>query len=119
MPDLAEWARRTPDRIAVASPAGTRTFAELDANANRLAHALRARGLVPGDAVALLGGNRPEFVETWLACQRAGYRLTPVNWHLNADEAAYIVDDCEAKAVVATNDVVVAASDLPNARSGM
>ena len=33
--------------------------------------------------------------------QRAGLRLTPINWHLTADEAAYIVDDCEAQAFVA------------------
>jgi long-chain acyl-CoA synthetase len=117
MPDLAEWARGTPDRIAIASPVGNRTFAELDANANRLARALRARGLVPGDAVALLAGNRPEFVETWLACQRAGYRLTPVNWHLTADEAAYIVDDCRATALVTTGDLEVAAAAGANARS--
>jgi long-chain acyl-CoA synthetase len=110
MPDLAEWALRTPDRIAIASHAGNRTFAELDGNANRLARALQARGLVPGDAVALLAGNRPEFVETWLACQRAGFRLTPVNWHLTADEVAYIVDDCEAKALVTTGDLEVAAA---------
>ena len=119
MPDLAEWALRTPDRIAIASQAGNRTFAELDANANRLARALRARGLVPGDAVALLAGNRPEFVETWLACQRAGYRLTPVNWHLTADEVAYIVDDCEAKALVTTGDLEVAAAARANAGSGL
>src|SRR6516165_10458721 len=102
MPDLAEWAIRTPDEPAIVSPTGTRTFAELDANANRLARALRGRGLVPGDAVALLAGNRPVFVETVFACQRAGYRLTPVNWHLTAQEAAYVVDDCEAKALVTT-----------------
>ena len=119
MPDLAEWALRTPDRIAIVSQAGNRTFAELDANANRLARALRARGLVPGDAVALLAGNRPEFVETWLACQRAGYRLTPVNWHLTADEVAYIVDDCEAKALVTTGDLEVAAAARANAGSGL
>ena len=119
MPDLAEWALRTPDRIAIASPAGTRTFAELDANANRLARAMRARGLMPGDPVALLMENRPEFVETWLACQRAGYRLTPVNWHLTSDEVAYIVDDCEAKALVTTGHLEVAAAARPNARSGL
>jgi len=110
MPDLAEWVVRTPERLAIASPSGNRTFAELDANANRLARALRARGLAPGDAVALLAENGPEFVETWLACQRAGYRLTTVNWHLNADEVAYIVDDCEAKALVATGDLGAMAS---------
>ncbi len=118
MPDLADWASRTPDGIAITSPAGTRTFAELDANANRLAHALRGRGLVPGDAVALLAGNHPAFVETLYACQRAGYRLTPVNWHLTAEEAAYIVDDCEAKALVTTGDLVgVAAAARANARA--
>jgi long-chain acyl-CoA synthetase len=116
MVDLAEWAARTPDEPAIVSPAGTRTFAELDANANRLARALRARALVPGDAVALLAGNRPVFVETVFACQRAGYRLTPVNWHLTAQEAAYVVDDCEAKALVTTGDLVgVAAAARSNA----
>ena len=32
---------------------------------------------------------------------RGGYRLTPVNWHLNADEVEYIINDCEAKALFA------------------
>jgi len=104
--DLAQWASRTPDRPAIISSAGWRTFAELDTRANHLARALRRRGLAPGDAVALLAGNRPVFVETFFACQRAGFRLTPVNWHLTVDEAAYIVDDCEAKALVTTADLV-------------
>jgi long-chain acyl-CoA synthetase len=116
MADLADWAVRRPDQPAIVSPAGARTFAELDANANRLARALRGRGLVPGDAVALLAGNRPVFVETFFACQRAGYRLTPVNWHLTPQEVAYVVDDCEAKALVTTGDLIgVAASARSNA----
>ncbi len=63
--------------------------------------ALRARGVQDGDGVALLCANRPEFFETVAAAQRAGLRLTPVNWHLTGDEAGYIVDDCEATAFVA------------------
>src|SRR5947209_11736910 len=109
MPDLSDWAQSTPTAPALIAPAGTRTFAELDANVNRLAHALRLRGLVAGDAVALIGGNHPAFVETLYACQRAGYRLTPVNWHLTSAEASYIVDDCEAKALIATIDVAAVA----------
>src|SRR5437879_5754904 len=101
MPSVSEWAQRLPDAPAVISPSGDRTFAELDRNANRLARALRSRGLVAGDAVALLCGNGPEFVEVVQATQRAGFRLTPINWHLTADEAAYIVADCEARAVIA------------------
>ena len=47
MPDLTHWATTTPERRAIISPSGTRTFAELDANANRVARALRARGWWP------------------------------------------------------------------------
>ncbi len=82
------------------SAAGDRSFAELAANANRLARALGSRGLEPGDAVALLAPNQPVFVETYYACQRGGFRLTTVNWHLTPEEAGYIVDDCEAKALI-------------------
>jgi len=98
---VAWWAQRAPRRPAVISAHGERTFAELDARANQLARALRRGGLVPGDAVALLCTNRIEFCEAWVACQRSGLRLTPLNWHLTGDEAGYIVADCEAKAVIA------------------
>jgi len=98
---LAYWAARQPDVPAIVSPHGDRTFAALNARANALARALRSRGLVPGDAIALLVGNRPEFAEVVAAAQRAGLRFTPVNWHLTGDEAGYVVDDCDAKAFVA------------------
>ena len=98
----AAWhAARGPDTPALITTAGTITYGELNARANRLARALRRRGVRRGDAVALLCSNRAEFVEVLLATQRAGLRLTTVNWHLTADEAGYIVDDCEATAFVA------------------
>jgi long-chain acyl-CoA synthetase len=102
---IAYWARVAPDRPAISSRFGSRTFAELDANADRLVHVLRDRGLRPGDAVALICRNRPEFVETWAACRRAGFRLTPVNWHLTADEMEYIARDCEARSLVVDVEV--------------
>ena len=112
MPDLQHWAKETPDALALVTVAGqTRTFAELNANADRLARALRNRGLVAGDAIALIASNQPVFPETVAAVQRAGFRLTPVNFHLTAEEAAYIVDDCEAKALIATHDVAAMAAD--------
>jgi long-chain acyl-CoA synthetase len=104
-PELRRWAEATPEAPAVVAAAGDRTFAELDANANRLARALLARGLEPGDSVALLAPNEPVFVETVHACRVGGYRLTPVNWHLGPEEASYIVDDCEAKALVTTTSL--------------
>jgi long-chain acyl-CoA synthetase len=98
---LHHWATVQPERPAIISDDGTRTFAELEARANQLARALRARGVVAGDPIALLCSNRPEFAEAMAANLRGGYRLTTINWHLTADEAAYIVRDCEAKALIA------------------
>jgi len=83
------------------SAEGERTFAELDARANQVAHALRAAGLGPGDGVALVCSNRPEFAEVHQAALRSGLRLTTVNWHLTGPEIDYIVRDCEAKAIIA------------------
>ncbi|GAC1530175.1 MAG: acyl-CoA synthetase [Acidimicrobiales bacterium] len=97
---FAWWASEQPERPAVISPSGDRTFAELNANANRLVRALRSRGLRSGEALALMCGNRPEFVEVYAACLRAGFRITPINWHLTGDEAGYIAADCEARAIV-------------------
>ena len=96
---LAHWARVQPDVLAVQSQSGDRTFGELNRNSNRLARALRARGLREGDGVAVVCTNRPEFAEVVHACLRTGLRYTPVNWHLTPDEVAYIVGDCQAKAL--------------------
>ncbi|HEY8544273.1 MAG TPA: AMP-binding protein, partial [Acidimicrobiales bacterium] len=113
---VAWWAQQRPDEPAVISTHGELTFRQLNARANQLARALRRRGLQAGDGVALLCRNRPEFVEVTAACQRAGLRLTTVNWHLTADEAGYIVGDCEAKALVADASLAeVAAGSLAGA----
>jgi long-chain acyl-CoA synthetase len=98
---IALWAAHTPHAPAVIAETGERTFEQLNANANRLARALAARGLKPGDAVALMCGNRAEFAEVTTACLRSGLHYTPINWHLTADEAAYIIRDCAAKALIA------------------
>ena len=113
---LAWFGRTEPDRVAVVSDRATLTFAELDARVNRLVRALRTRGIVAGDAIALVAPNRPEWVETFAAAQRAGLRITPVNWHLGRDEAEYIVRDCGARAVVldgTLGDLAPAAADVP------
>jgi long-chain acyl-CoA synthetase len=96
----AVWADHQPDKPAVIDPDGTvHTFAKVNANANKIVRLLRQAGLKAGDAVALVSSNRGEFVEVLAATLRGGFRLTPVNWHLNADEIAYILNDCEARAV--------------------
>jgi long-chain acyl-CoA synthetase len=97
---IALWAKYTPDAPAIVSATGNRSFFELNANANRLARALRASGLGAGDSVTIVAGNRPEFAEIVFACTRSGLRYTPINAYLSPDEISYIVNDCAAKALI-------------------
>jgi long-chain acyl-CoA synthetase len=107
----AVWGELQPERIAIHDYTGqNRTFGELNANANRITRFLRAAGLGTGDSVALLCSNRAEFCDVLFAVLRAGMRCTPVNWHLTSDEIAYIVRDCEAKALFADVRVATAAA---------
>jgi long-chain acyl-CoA synthetase len=98
---LAWWAQQQPDRPAIISPWGSRTFGELNGRSNQLARALRLRGLEAGNSVALISGNLPQFSEVSFGTQRSGMRVTPVNWHLTGEEAGYVVDNCEASALIA------------------
>ena len=101
---LAAFAASTPDKAAVVMhPSGVvRTYREIDDASIRLARVLRERGLGPGDHVAVLLDNQPEFYDVVWAAQRIGCFVTPINWHLTADEAGYIVSDCDATALFAT-----------------
>ncbi|MEZ5223733.1 MAG: AMP-binding protein [Ilumatobacteraceae bacterium] len=98
---IAWWAERFPDRLAIVANDEAHTYEDLNARVNQLVRALRRRGAKPGDGVAALISNRREFAEVIAATQRAGLRFTPINWHLNAEEAAYIVDNCDAVVFVA------------------
>ncbi|WP_372779436.1 AMP-binding protein [Litorivivens sp.] len=99
--EISAIARLAPTRRAICSEHGNRDFQTLNQRANQIARCLREAGLKAGDPIALVCGNRPEFVEVVMASHRLGLRLTPVNWHLKPEEIAYIVDDCEARALFA------------------
>lgn len=93
-------------------------FAELERAANRLAHAFREAGLGEGDAIAVLMENNAHIHSLIWAARRAGLYYVLVNTHLTAAEAAYIIDNSRAKAVIgsrATRAVCEALSDhLPS-----
>lgn len=112
-------AEQNPDGIAVvmAESGATVTWRELDERSNRLAHLFDERGLRPGDAIAFSLENTERFFEVVWAAQRSGLRYTPINSRLTADETAYIVEDCGARAFIASGrrpDLVAAlAAELP------
>ena len=85
-------AASAPNRPAVvmAGSGKTLTYRELDDNSARLASALHALGLRPGDVIALVSDNSAEAFEVYWAALRSGLYITAVNWHLAPEEAAYI-----------------------------
>src|SRR5215207_6850064 len=79
------------------------TFDEIRDRADRLADALRRRGVGVGDRVALYLANRVEFVDLFLACVRSGFVLVPINVLYREREIAHIVADSEPRLVVTTS----------------
>jgi long-chain acyl-CoA synthetase len=110
-----EHARAHPDQPALimATSGDQLTFAEYEANCNRLAHLFRAHGLVRGDHVAMFLENHLRYFELQGAAERCGLYFTCINSYLTPEEVAYIVDDCEAKVLftsVAKSEVAVEAA---------
>jgi long-chain acyl-CoA synthetase len=95
------WAQVQPNVPAVISEDRVLAYDDLNHRANQIVRMLQASGIEFGDGVALLCSNRAEFVEVVQAANRSGLRLTPINWHITAEEAAYVVADCGAKAFFA------------------
>jgi long-chain acyl-CoA synthetase len=100
----SRFAAEAPDRPAVIAGATGQvlTYGELEDRSCRVAHLLHGFGLRPGGHVAVLLENRPELFEVVWGALRTGLHVTPINWHLAPDEAAYIVEDCGASALVAS-----------------
>ena len=85
--------------------------AELAARVEAAAGAFAARGVGPGDCVALLLRNDIAFLEASLACRRLGAYCVPVNWHFAPDEILYVVRDCGARLLVAHADLLASVAD--------
>lgn len=99
---IREHAEANPEKPAIIlHPSGTVvTFGELEARANRLAHYFRGQGLQEGDVVAILMENNEHIHAVMWAARRSGLYYVPINTHLTAAEAAYIIDNSGAKAIV-------------------
>jgi long-chain acyl-CoA synthetase len=98
------YAEQHPDQpaLVMAASGAQLTFAEFEANANRLAHLYRSVGLRRGDHVAILMENNLRYFETMSAAERSGLYYTCINSYLTPEEVAYIVDNCDARLLIAS-----------------
>ena len=110
-----KWGLQKPDAPAVIHGVSGQSIShgELNARSNKLAHLLRERGLAPGDHVALFMENNLRYFEIVWAALRSGLYLTTVNRYLTDEEAAYIIDNCEAQACISSVYLADVARQLP------
>src|SRR6201997_4235807 len=97
MPDiLGMYAQSQPDK-----PGGTVvawTYAELDAQANRIGNLLLSLGIGPGKKVLWCGPNSPEVVSVVSASRKIGAVAVPLNYRLTPEEALYVINHSDAEA---------------------
>jgi long-chain acyl-CoA synthetase len=96
---LADAARETPDRDAVVLGDLRLSYATVDSIAGQVANLLRARGIGPGDKVAISCPNVPYFPMVYFGILKAGAVVVPLNVLLKPREIAYHLDDSDAKAL--------------------
>jgi acyl-CoA synthetase (AMP-forming)/AMP-acid ligase II len=103
---------RAGDRIALRAHGEVRTHRQLLDHAARFANALAGNGLVPGDHVALMVGDRVAAVEAYLGCLLGGFPAVHVNDRLVGNEIRAILADADARAFVYTGDVAAKVADV-------
>jgi len=107
---LRRSAARLPDKTALVFRDHSDSFAQLNAAVDRAANGLAAQGITKGDRVALLTHNNRTFVVLRFALARLGAVTTPVNFMLNAEDVAYLLDHSGACLLVA-EDALCAVAD--------
>ncbi|GGL04091.1 long-chain-fatty-acid--CoA ligase [Mangrovihabitans endophyticus] len=95
---LEDSARNYPARDAVVLGAQRMTYAQVDAAANQVANLLVARGVQPGDKVALSCPNLPWFPIAYYGILKTGAVVVPLNVLLKGREVAYHLNDSQARA---------------------
>lgn len=101
---LPRLARRWGESIGLATAGRTLTYSELNHEAYRVAEALRASGIHPGDRVALYSQNRWEWIAAYHGILRIGATVVPLNVMLTGEEIGYVLRDSEAKGILLSDE---------------
>jgi long-chain acyl-CoA synthetase len=107
---LNETAQSAPDRPVAVYDGGRLTYAELDQASDRLAAALAAAGIKPGDRVALQLPNIPQFLISYFGILKAGGVVVPLNVMLKAPEVAFHLGDSGAAMLITWEGVLAEAA---------
>ena len=103
---ISAQARLQPDRIGARDLERSMTYRVWNERSCRLANGLRGLGLDKGDRVAVLAYNRVEWAEIYVATAKAGLVAVPINFRLTGPETLYILDNCDAAAVIVEDSLL-------------
>ncbi len=103
-------AKKYSETIALKDARKGFTYPETNLRVNRLSHSLMSLGLEKGDKIAVLMENSIEIIELYLATAKTGIIIVPINFRLISEDVEYIVNNSDAKAIVA-HDVFVSTID--------
>ncbi|QUW21635.1 fatty acid--CoA ligase family protein [Sporosarcina sp. Marseille-Q4063] len=101
-----ETATTQPEKIAYHFMGQDTSYAEFDVSVSKFASALQDLGIEKGDHVAFLLGNTPHFLISLYATMRIGATAIPVNPIYTPDEISYIIQNSDAKAVIALDQLL-------------
>ena len=102
---ISHWANWHGEKTAVHFEGRAISYRQMEARVGNLAAMLQDQLAVgKGDRVAHLGYNSPELLELLFACAKIGAILVPLNWRLAPPEHAWILQNCDPKAVLVEAD---------------
>lgn len=108
---IAFHAKRTPGRCALKYRGEDITYRQFDERIRLVGGWLAARGIGPGDVVAVLMKNSTAFLELVFATSHIGAVFLPINYRLSADEVGYIVGNSGARILIADEEFSATAAD--------
>jgi len=105
---------RDPDKVAIviADTGETLTYGEMMRRADRASALLADLGCATGDTIAILSENNATYAELCWAAKDAGLFYVCVSSHLDLADAQYIVEDCDARVVIASREMQALAVPL-------
>jgi long-chain acyl-CoA synthetase len=115
------FAAQTPDKPAVIMGGSGQvvTYAELDAEANRLSRAFRQAGLQPGDHVSFCLENHPRYLAIAWGAHYAGLIYTAMSSRLTTEEMAYIIENSGSQAFITSGYKRTQAAELLDQMPGV
>lgn len=97
---LLKSVKTYPEKSAIVYGDKILTYNDFNERVNRLANALLALGVSPGENVAIMQWNCPQLLESMFACFKTGFGAVPINARLHSKEFSYIIQHSKSKAVI-------------------